>query len=270
MKDSVITSLELDVKIRKIISSSFKAVEEEKYLQKASLASDLASLDELPVGVNFQSKKYKKLLSYLIVYYYFPLERSVFCYMHLDLEDLLSKTESYWLTVLLEDQALFLKYLELQETMTEQQFFSGICNKKNILETLALCHLRFEEKLRRPKKLVRRKGYRDKGSLGTISNSVLKKEMKNDFYLTIIQLQKEEREILKSESCTLLREYLSEGRVLTDESLVEFKLKKGNKENERNRSTAEEDYCKQRSNETNIRKERKNQQAAEQLRIQNL
>jgi len=269
MKNSVVTSTELDVKIRKIILTSSLKSEEEKYLQKASLRSDLAELRELPVGVSFQSRKYKKLISYLIVFYYYPIEETVYCYMYLDLLDLLNKTESYWLTVLLENKELFLKYLEKQETMTEQQFFSGICNTKNILETLAQVQLRFEEKLHKPKRLVRRKGYRDKGSLGTVSSSVLKKEIKNDFYLTLAQFRKEEREILRSENCSLLRDYLLEGRVLTDESLVEFKLKKGNK-NETNRDTAVEDYCKQRANEENIRKERKNREAAEQLRIQNL
>jgi hypothetical protein len=167
--------------------------------------------------------------------------------MLLDLEDLFGKTEAYWLTVLL-DRDLFLKYLVAQETMTEQQFFSGICTNSSMLETISLISLRFEEKLRRPKRIVRRKGYRDKGSLGSVTSAALKKGIAEDYYLTQVQLQLEQKQKKKQEVCILLRDYLSEGRVLTDQLLFEFKLKKGvNPDEESNRNSPEEDYVKRRS-----------------------
>lgn len=271
MLDSNISSLELDVKIRRTFSSLFKKLEEEKNPQKASLVSDLASMKELPVGVIFLSSKFKMLISYLLILYYYPLDESLYCYLYLDLEDLLKENSSaYWLTVLLENREIFLKYLEVQETMTEQQFFSGICNTKNLSEAINQIQLRFEEKFHKPKRLIRRKGYRDKGSLGSVSSSALKQEMKNDFYLTLLQYQKEEEEILRSETCTLLREHLLEGRVLTDELLVDFKIKKGKNYEQTNHNSPAEDYCKQRSREEIIRKERKDRAAAERDRIQKI
>jgi hypothetical protein len=192
--------------------------------------------DELPVGINFLSRKYKMLLSYLLIYHYYPLEASVLCYIHLDLLEILKKTESFWLCVLLDKQN-FLKYLEVQETMTLQQFFSGICNNKNIQQALDNIVLRFEEKLRKPKRIIRRKGYRDKGSLGNFDSKLRKQELENEFYFSLVQFEKEEKEALRSDYCTLLEEYLNEGRVLTDELLIEFKIKKGEKDERANSKT---------------------------------
>lgn len=263
--------MELDVKIRKTFSSLFKKLEEEKNPQKASLVSDLASMKELPVGVYFLSSKFKMLISYLLILYYYPLDESLYCYLYLDLEDLLKENSSaFWLTVLLENKEIFLKYLSVQETMTEQQFFSGICNIRNLTEAINQIKLRFEEKFHKPKRLIRRKGYRDKGSLGSVSSSVLKQEMKNDFYLTLQQYLFEEKEILRSETCTLLREHLLEGRVLTDELLIDFKIKKGKSNERTNQNSTTENYIKRRSREEIIRKERKDRAAAERSRIQKI
>lgn len=263
--------MELDVKIRKTFSSLFKKLEEEKNPQKASLVSDLASMKELPVGVYFLSSKFKMLISYLLILYYYPLDESLYCYLYLDLEDLLKENSSaFWLTVLLENKEIFLKYLSVQETMTEQQFFSGICNIRNLTEAINQIKLRFEEKFHKPKRLIRRKGYRDKGSLGSVSSTVLKQEMKNDFYLTLQQYLFEEKEILRSETCTLLREHLLEGRVLTDELLIDFKIKKGKSNERTNQNSTTENYIKRRSREEIIRKERKDRAAAERSRIQKI
>lgn len=269
MKDSVITSSELDVKIRRIFLLLSRRRVEEKDPQKASLGQSLGRLKKLPVGVNFLSRKYKKLIEYLLILHYFPLERSVFCYVYLDLQDLLEETEAFWLSVLL-DKDLFLKYLVVQETMTEQQFFSGICNVSYLQEALRQIVFRFEEKLQKPKRLIRHKGYRDKGSLGQISTQALRRGVQEDFYLTIAQFQIEEEQILKSELCTLLEEFLREGRVLTDETLVLFKIKKGEVQNERNRNSEEQNYVIERSREKIIRKERKDRQTAERSRIQEI
>jgi hypothetical protein len=121
--------------------------------------------------------------------------------------------------------------------MTLQQFFSGICNNKNIQQALDNIVLRFEEKLRKPKRIIRRKGYRDKGSLGNFDSKLRKQELENEFYFSLVQFEKEEKEALRSDYCTLLEEYLNEGRVLTDELLIEFKIKKGEKDERANSKT---------------------------------
>lgn len=247
MLQSPISSLELDMKIRKSVQSLIQELEEEKNPQNASRVSDLASDNrKLPIGVNFKSKKYKSFLAYLVILHYFPLEESVYCYMYIDLQDMLKKTESFWLTVL-QKKELFLKYLVAQQTMTEQEFFSGICNKAFLREAVKAITLRFEEILRKPKRVIRRKGYRDKGTLGSVSHSVLKQELNNDFYLTLYQFQLEEEELLRHDLCILLEEFLSEGRVLTDESLVKLKIKQeGGKHYGSESDSSIKDYIKQR------------------------
>lgn len=275
MRNSLITSTEIDVKIRRIFRRLSKRLEEEMNPQKASLGQSLGQMNQLPVGVKFLSSRFKKLLSYLLILHYYLPEKSVYCYMLVDLEDLVEKNEAYWLQIFINKEVgkeLFLKYLELQKTMTEQQFFSGICNVDYLLETLSLIKFRFEEKLRKPKRLLRHKGYRDKGSLGSVSTQVLKREIQSDHYLISLQIQKEEQEVLRKENCSLLKDYLLEGRVLTDELMFEFKItKKGNKKYEKSNSkSSEQDYCIQRSREKVIRQEIKDRRAAEKARIQEI
>lgn len=228
MLNSNISSDELDLKINRIILSTQRTAREENLHQKGCPDSILASNDQLPIGVQFPSRRWKKFLSYLVIYHYYPLEPTVLCYLHLDLLELLENSESHWLSVLLENKGRFLKYLEIQMTMTEQQWFSGVCNKKNLLDTLSNIRLRFEEKLRKPRKVVRRKGYRDKGSLGDNSTRAIRQEIQSEFALTLAQFELEEKRKLKHTESRLLVSYLDEGRVLTDELLVKFKLRKEN------------------------------------------
>jgi len=259
MKDRDLTTAELDVGIRRVVLKTVSQQEKENCLQKSCLDSDLALEHKLPIGLQFNSRKFKILIAFLVLYHYYPIDRTVFCYYHLDLLDLIESTESFWLSVLLKDKELFLKYLVEQRVMTEQQFYSGIVNVKNLRKSIEFIKFRFEEKLKHPRRVVRRKGYRDKGSLGSVSSSALKAELKNDYYLTLYQFQLEEREFLRSEMSTALREYLSEGRVLTDEQKIEFKLipQKGNLQNESEGNFNVKDYCERRASEENLREEKK-------------
>jgi hypothetical protein len=166
------------------------------------------------------------------------------------------------------NKTLFLKYLEKQEVTSEQQFFSGICNEKNIQETLRFIQYRFEEKFSKPRRLVRKKGYRDKGSLGTVSRAALRDGVAEDYYLTVLQYELERKEELNQMKASLLSDYLQEGRVLTDELLVEFKLKKGVKVNEQNRKSEIQDYVKRRENSTSSEKEGEYREGTEELRVE--
>jgi hypothetical protein len=264
MKDSTISSLELDVKIRKVVLRFSAKEKRENHPQKASLSSVLAS-DKPPIGLSFLSEKFKSLLSYLVLYHYYPLDPTVLCYFHLDLIDHLEKTEAYWLSVLM-DKDLFLKYLEVQETMTEQVLFAGIVNETNLRQMLDLIVYLFERKLKRPKEIVRRKGYRDKGSLGDLSTSFIRKECKSDYYLTLLQFEIEEQRIIRQTESQLLREFLLEGRGLTDELKVKFRLQKGeikNEESGKHQKSAVKDYCERRANEDVIKEEREHRKRAE-------
>jgi hypothetical protein len=243
MLNSSISLDVLDWRIASTVAKSVRFAQKEHLHQKGCLGQSLAS-DELPVGIHFSSprKRWKKFLSYLVIYHYFPLEPSVLVYLHLDLQDLMESEDSqyYWMSVLIENKQRFLKYLQDQELMTEQQWFSGICNETYLLKTLKSISIQFEEKLRRPKRVVRRKGYRDKGSLGDSSISAIRQEMQSDVWLSLLQYELEEQQKLKQLESRLLVSYLDEGRVLTDELLVKFKLRKEGINNESERESCKE------------------------------
>jgi len=268
MKDSVSSSIELDTKIRaKIIKLLSTKTEEDDVHQASCLCRSLAS-SQLPTGLKFSSKKYRFLQAYLIIFHYFPIEESILCYMFLDLQDFISQSgESYWLCALLSNRDNYLKYLEIQQTITEQEFFSGVCNVKFLNIALKTISLRFEEKLRHPRRIVRRKGYKDKGSQGPPSSRALRAGVNEDFFLSMYQFLKEEKEQLRSVKIQLLQEYLQGTRDLNGDLLIEFRiLPRGGKENEQtDRYTEVQDYIKRRSNEKTVEKERKYRQKLELL-----
>lgn len=266
---SKIPTDELDMKIRKVVVRLFEDVRQNNDCQKASHGIPLAPKQPV-VGVKFLSRKFKEFIGLLILYHYYPMERSVLCYYHIDFEDMIERSESfYWLSVLLQDKDYFLQWLREQETIDSQVLYSGIVTIKFLKSILNSIVLRFEEKLKRPRKLVRRKGYRDKGSLGPLSSRTLKQECGNDFYLTACQFLREEQELIRQTNSRMLLEHFTEGRVLSDELKIEFRIIPSKEEdlNERDiRKSSEEAYCQQRANEAAIRQEREDRKAAEALR----
>jgi hypothetical protein len=262
-----IPSDELDMKIRKVVVRLFEDVRQNNDCQKASLGSNLAP-EKTVVGLKFLSRKFKEFIGLLVLYHYYPMEKSVLVYYHIDLEDMLKESESYWLSVLLQDKTYFLQWLQEQVSIEEQVLFSGIVTEKYLKSLLNSVVFRFEEKLKRPRKLVRRKGYRDKGSLGPLSSRTLKQECRNDFYLTACQFLREEKEFNRQTNSRMLLEHFTEGRVLSDELKIEFRfLSIGGKSHEPDcRKSSEEAYCQQRANEQTLRQERADRKAAEATR----
>lgn len=236
----------LDEKIRKVFQDFFRSkTRNENVSQKFCLDSDLAP-EQLPIGVKFLSRKFKLMLGYLLLLHYYPLKESVRCYLIIDLEDLFEEVESFWLSVLM-DKELFLQWLLVQETITPQVFFSGICNKSQIAILLNQVVLRFEQNLNTPvRRTVWRKGYRDKGTLPDYSHSVRQQEIRKDYYLSALQVELENRNLAKKALCSSLREFLTEGRVLTSQEEVFFRIKKGDFYERDYFETEIEDYCKSR------------------------
>jgi hypothetical protein len=241
----------LDETIEKVFEKLLRFLENpENSRQNSSRGSILALSErrELPIGVGFKSSKYKKMIGYLLILHYLDLEESVRCYLFLDLKEFLEKSEHFWLTVLM-DKDLFLKYLLKQKTMTRSDFFSGICSVKYLAETIQLITLKFEKKLWKVTRPVRRKGYHDKGTLPEKSESVRRDEISKDYYFIAFQIELEQENLIRASLASSLREYLSGGRVLTAEEMLLFHLEKGVKENVHNgikRKSSIEDYIKQR------------------------
>lgn len=227
MKDSVMSFEELRVRTRKVLLSlSRKKAQEDHPRQKHPSLQSLADVDNLPIGVKFDSKRWKRILSFILIFHCYPLDPGVYTYMRIDLEELIERSQSHWLVALLQSEERFFKFLQVQTYYSEQAWFSGICSVKYLEESLDLISFIFEEKLKRPRRVVRRKGYKDKGSLGDSSTRAILQEWHKDFISTELQYQIElHRQLLKEET-VLFALHLDEGRVLTDELMLKFHLRR--------------------------------------------
>jgi hypothetical protein len=188
------------------------------------------------VGEHFQRQSFYFLLGYIVLLHFYPTDEKHFCYLYLDLQDhILKNHDSFWLSVLLENKDIFLLWLEEQKTITEDAFFGNIVNQDRLIDIMNSITIVFEERLRRPKRVIRHRGYRDKGSLPKDSQGVIREEESKDIFLSILQYQIEEKSELRRLECELLRKHYLEERKLSDEQLIKFKIlkRKDIKKNER-------------------------------------
>jgi hypothetical protein len=225
VKDSTSNTEVIDLQISKVVSKLLKSnLVGENSDKSASRGNTSGRKVEEVIEIDFLSRKYRDLLGYLILYHYYPTEDTVRAYMFLDLTDHIQReSESFWLSVLL-DKELFLKWLEVQKTISSRMFFSSICNVRNLGNLQRSIVYQFEERLRRPKRAIRHKGYRDKGTLPDYSLKVLREELSNDYYISGEHWLLELRREIQTREETLLRDYLTEGGVLAEEFLFEFKI----------------------------------------------
>jgi hypothetical protein len=198
----------------------------QKYCPDSSLA-DKQELSELHIGLIFPEKKFMMILGYLILLHYYPVKDTVRCYLILDLQEHIESTESFWLTALLQDRLDFLKYLEVQETVTEQEFFAGVCNVSKLQNLISHIIFQFERNLTNQVVIepTFRKGYRDKGTLPDIHLAARNKAIREDFYLNVLQSIIEERRLSRSALASSLRAYLRGTKSLTDQELMLFRIK---------------------------------------------
>ena len=236
MRNSTLSLVELEKSIYSIVLDTHRSFENEKSTfvsQKASPYNTPISEKDLPVGEKFLSQRYKDLIGYLILIHFMPVDEKHYAYMLLDFIEHLRKNEqSFWL-IALTDQSRFLKWLDKQETLSARAFFSDICTKEKLISLMNSIVTTFEETFRRPRRPIRRRGYKDKGSRAPEDVRYRNEELRNSTELRDLQFSLEEKEESHLRDISLLRQYLDdEIESLTEAQLCKFRFIKGGKEND--------------------------------------
>jgi hypothetical protein len=227
LKGSKITPEELVLRIRRVVLKSLPKIE------KRVSDSECLPLYDPPrrkdgrrfEGWNFKSKRFQYLLSYLVFLHFFPVDESIYYYLFVDLQEFLVEEtqDSHWLSVLVEDREFFLKWLCDQQTIEEGEFFGSIASEETLVKLRYLILWRFEEKFSKPRHIVRRKGYKDKGTLPTDSQSALRR-ISDDYFFTLEQIRLEIIREIRSTEIDLFREYLLGERILTEDLKRRFRI----------------------------------------------
>jgi hypothetical protein len=200
-------------------------------IQKAS-PCNIQKYSEGVIGYTFLGNKFYQLMAYILVYHYWIQDEAVAAYCRLDLEDhILKNDSSFWLLPLLEEKTYFLRYLEIQETMSCNKFFSCICSENAILETISTIKQRFEKKLSKYYKPVDTSDYKDKGSLpNDPSSSIRRREHAKDYTSRIREEVIEAKRQCRTDTIIHFREFLSGDRSLSEALQMKFKIIKQGKE----------------------------------------
>lgn len=121
------------------------------------------------------------------------MEPEVSILIRMALEDILkNKKGSEDLLLLIESRAVAWNFL-LTSIRFNKRRLKGLLSKKNIENTLNSLKLKFVfEPESHPKRLVRHKGYRDKGATLKFDKKVLNNEVSIDIHLRLSQVEKDE------------------------------------------------------------------------------
>lgn len=226
MYGSSLSSFEISEAIQLRISKYKDTRASRNKRDKSSSPCITPSDDKLPVGARFLSQKYFHLLTYLVIIHFFDLPEKTKVYCILDLQEHLTKNDqSYWLIALLFSKDNFCRWLEETETIHFRTFFGNIINEDNLDKCIDEIIMSFEESFHRPRKPIRRRGYKDKGNLPSLFQKAFKSSILEDINLKSIQFRKEEKRNSHQEDILLLDEYLrSEDGFLTDAQLRKFRI----------------------------------------------
>lgn len=221
--DPALSASELNSRMYEVFARTFS--EEMKSKKAAEVLSRIVPNEQvvLPERIKFSGRKYQELLGYLIILHYVDDELLQW-YIRIDLELFLIKNfQFYWMSVLTEERVFFLKWLLNQRTITSRTFFGNICCKKNLIRCWNLIKIRFSTRIR-PKRTLRHRGYRDKGTLPALDVQILRKELDKDVYLREEQQKIEETRLLQENNIRLFRSYLEQDGSLEERLLQEFRI----------------------------------------------
>lgn len=239
MKNSSISSTELELRIRKVTGDLLLLNLKEEHRTRKASPYNTHNVDEKRtiVGERYSSQKFYFLLAYLVLFHFYPIDEKHYFYCYVDLQEhILKNPNTFWVSVLLENKDYFILWLVEQQTITESAFFGNICNVRSLTKAMNSITILFEKSLRHPKRVQRHRGYRDKGSLPSDSLKAIREEESKDIFISLAHYRIEEQRELRHLEVRLLREHFSEGRILSDEHLVKFKFirRKEIQTNERN------------------------------------
>jgi hypothetical protein len=226
MRNKVYLEGELDIAIQKVFSVFQATLSEENCPQR--VGRDISDPSKTFLGLQFLSQKYVSLLGYVILCHYVE-DEVLHAYLRLDLTEILKENpEFYWMTVLIENKSFFIKWLESTQQITKEAFFGNICSAKSLRKRWNEIKLRFQSRIR-PKRKIRRRGYRDHGSLADVSTRVRRSEYMKDWSGRLEQALIEEQRMLRYRDCRSLKIYLEGVGSLSDEQLMKFRIKRKEK-----------------------------------------
>lgn len=175
--------------------------------------------------VDFLSRKFKDILGYLIIYHCAD-DEILKTYLFLDLEQFLRRnSQFYWTVALLKSKEYFARWLLDQQIISQRAFFGNICCIDHLRQCWNSIKFRFEKRIR-PKRTIRHRGYRDKGTLPALDSKVRREEEQKDCILLEEQIRAEELYVQQTEEIRLLEDYLSGGGTLEETLQVKFRILK--------------------------------------------
>jgi hypothetical protein len=219
-----LSQVELDSQLYSVFAKFSSSERRSDFAQNASPCKPFSSNGKLPESTSFLSSKWIHILGYLIIYHYCS-DEILRCYLFLDLADYLSKNpEFFWTTTLLSDKSLFLKWLLKQETISRKGFFGNIACVKNLDTCWSKIRFNFERRIH-PKRVLRRRGYKDKGTLLNPDQRIRRQILAESDLLCELQLTIEREREQRREDCLALEEFLLDQRQLSAEQILKFRLK---------------------------------------------
>lgn len=154
-----------------------------------------------------ETKNFESLVYYTLFRFYHPVKEYGYL-MLLELESQLEKNpEFFWLKSILSYKSLFLEWLLSTELISYRSFLGLIKNEKKIYDYNTSIVLCFQTE-RDPKRVQRRRGYRDKGTLPDYDAKAINLEFKKDWSTRLEQEEIESQREIRQDTISILEGFL--------------------------------------------------------------
>lgn len=130
-------------------------------------------------------------------------------YIRLELQEVIEKRpESFWILNLLYSKSNLLNWLLISDLYHSREFFGNVLNPKESIQRCKSLKFIFESK-KDPKRTIRHRGYRDKGTLPSLESRIRKEELRKDVWNTEEQNNIEAERKKLSDTLAFIEGFLS-------------------------------------------------------------
>lgn len=162
----------------------FSEKDDEKVITSFKLkefSEELVLTGEVLDRIKFGKLTEDDLIFWIILCWY--VEHPATFEMRIELEKIIEqRTESLWILSLLYSKSNLLLWLLESDHFHSREFFGNVLNPKESIRRIKSLKFVFLSK-KRPKRTIRHRGYRDKGTLPSLENNIRKSEQRKDVWL---------------------------------------------------------------------------------------
>lgn len=208
MRDCTLDYQSLDASLSKLFSSTLQSRLKDQIWGRSSVSNitkcDVTDLE----SINIYMRDYDSLLFYSILYHYID-DKIIYYNVRFALEEIFNlNPDIVWMNALLDSKSAVLEYLLGTTSYHSREIFGNILDRTKMEKRIRSIRPQYKIK-KRPKRVQRHRGYRDKGTLPPYDAKIRRRELSLDVWNTELQNKIEVERQTRLDMTEFLKGFLS-------------------------------------------------------------